>query len=181
MLNFSILKNKLAVTHRSEAMEADTISKNGRSLKSQMSRENSFLMIIALVAALFSIVACNGSEVGSDDKSSTTPSGVCEKLLNALIKKDYKTAASCLYTYGTGYTVDDNARLFEDDFSGWGILKYKFQDEQISADGKNATATYKITYIEYDNKNEELYDQEFELIKTESDGWKIIGDGRHLF
>ena len=39
-------KNKVAeVANMSGAMEADTISKNGRSSKSQMSRENLFLKI----------------------------------------------------------------------------------------------------------------------------------------
>jgi len=40
MLQLSSLTNETAVANQSGAMEADTISKNGRSLKSQMSRGN---------------------------------------------------------------------------------------------------------------------------------------------
>ena len=40
MLQFSNLTIEAAVVNHNEAMEADTISKNGRSLKSQMSRGN---------------------------------------------------------------------------------------------------------------------------------------------
>jgi len=40
MLEFSRLVVETAVANQSEAMEADTISKHGRSSKSQMSRRN---------------------------------------------------------------------------------------------------------------------------------------------
>jgi len=40
--NFSIEE---AVANQSEAMEADTISKNGQNLKSQMSRGNQILFV----------------------------------------------------------------------------------------------------------------------------------------
>jgi len=142
-------------------------------------------LVIAAFTLSVAFTSCGGGSGG--DRSSSTPSGACEKLLSALVKKDYKMAASYLYTYGTGYTVEDNAKLFEEDFSYFGILKYKFQNEQISADGKNATVTFKITFKIYENKNEGIAEEEkeedmgFQLIKTESDGWKIEGDGRRLF
>jgi len=43
MLELSNLRNVAAVANRSEAMEADTISKHGRISKSQMSRRNQIL------------------------------------------------------------------------------------------------------------------------------------------
>jgi len=181
MFKFSDLTIGVAVANRSEAMEAETISKNGRNLKSQKSRKN-FLnyLVIAVFAISASFTSCGGGS-GSGGRSSSTPSGVCEKLLSALVKKDYKTAASYLYTYGTGYSIEDNAKLFEEDFSYFGISKYKFQNEQISADGKKATVIFNITYIDNENTKEEAYDKDFQLIKTESEGWKIEGDGRTLF
>jgi len=45
MKDFNRLEKEAAVANNCRAMEADTISKNGRSSKSQTSRRNKFLSI----------------------------------------------------------------------------------------------------------------------------------------
>ena len=47
----------------SRAMEADTILKTRANLKSQKSKGNFSVLIIALVAIMFSIVACSGNGI----------------------------------------------------------------------------------------------------------------------
>jgi len=55
----------MTVASQSGAMEADTISKNGRSSKNQTSRGNFHLMIIAFVAIMLSMVSysCSGDKI----------------------------------------------------------------------------------------------------------------------
>jgi len=66
MLQFSNLTIEAAVANQGGAMEADTISKNGRSSKSQMSRGNFLLIIISLMTIImFSMVTCGGSGSGN--------------------------------------------------------------------------------------------------------------------
>ena len=48
MLELNNLRNETAVANQSEVMEADTISKNGRSSKSHMSRGNRLQFVLAL-------------------------------------------------------------------------------------------------------------------------------------
>ena len=55
MIHKSLIEKAVA---DSGAVEVDTISKNGRILKSLMSRGNIFLVITALVVIMFSMVAC---------------------------------------------------------------------------------------------------------------------------
>ena len=67
MLQFSDLTIEAAVANRSEAMEADTISKNGRSLKSQMSRINGKLFaLFILSASTFVFSSCSSSSPEKD-------------------------------------------------------------------------------------------------------------------
>ena len=174
---FSSLEVMEAANHsKNSAMEAENHVKHGESSKSQMSRSDFLKACFALsLVPTAMMMGCGGSGRGS----SSTPSGVCKIVLNALVKKDFKTAASFLYTYGTSYTEADNVKLLEEDFSYFEILKYEIQDEQISADGKNARVTAKVTIIE--NGNEIVLDKNFPFIKTESDGWKIEENGRTLF
>ena len=47
-MNYKIFKTNVAVANQGGAMEAETISKNGRSLKSQMSKVNIFKFVLAL-------------------------------------------------------------------------------------------------------------------------------------
>ena len=64
MLHTSNLTIGAAVANRCEAMEADTISKNGRSLKSQMSRRQ-FLccFVIVVFAVLAAFTSCDSKDV----------------------------------------------------------------------------------------------------------------------
>ena len=57
-----ILQNSTAGANNCSAMEADTISKNGRSSKSQTSRKNRrFLYILTLCFTLFLVSSCGSS------------------------------------------------------------------------------------------------------------------------
>src|SRR5215471_10433439 len=47
-----LYKSEVAVANQSGAMGAETISKNGRSLKSQMSRGNTFIFVVAIFVAI---------------------------------------------------------------------------------------------------------------------------------
>ena len=69
MSNKSYFSVEVAVVNQSGAMEADTISKNGRSLKSQMSRRN-FLnyFVIAALAVAAAFTSCGGSGGSSSSK-----------------------------------------------------------------------------------------------------------------
>jgi len=68
MFNFSKLTIEAVVANQSGTMEADTISKNGRSLKSQMSREN-FLIIVCFALSAMGIIfsGCN-NKIKKDDE-----------------------------------------------------------------------------------------------------------------
>jgi len=68
-------KTSEAVASHCGAMEAETISKNGRSSKSQMSRGNFLLSFIALVTVIvLSLVSCGGGG-GSGSGSGSSGSG----------------------------------------------------------------------------------------------------------
>ena len=67
------LTNKTAVANKSEAMEADTISKNGRSSKSQISRKKNIILVLAVAVLATMMTACpsgNGTGTGSTGKQS---------------------------------------------------------------------------------------------------------------
>ena len=74
MFKFSDLTIETAVANRSEAMEARDHFKNGASPKSHKSRGNFLIVITALVAIIFSMVACGGGS-GSGSKGSKIPNG----------------------------------------------------------------------------------------------------------
>ena len=76
----SSLTNEAAVAHQSGAMEADTISKNGRFLKSQMSK-----IIIFKFVLLFSVVLSFG--VGFSACGNANAQGSNS---NALVRWEYK-------------------------------------------------------------------------------------------
>ena len=150
-------------------MESETISKNGASSKSRMSRGNpKFLPAIMykfFTMFVFAVVLINC--VGG---ASSTPSSVCDKFFRAALKKDYQTAAK--YIYDTNYTDKEKAERIEKQFSGEIILlKYEIQDEQISADGKTANVTCKMTMKMGDDVREQT--GKIPAIKTESEGWKL--------
>ena len=67
--------NKAAATNQSRAMEVDTISKNGRSLKSQMSKVNILKLALALFVVTFFCVgfsSCSESEAQNSNNSSAS-------------------------------------------------------------------------------------------------------------
>ena len=75
MLQFSDLTIGTAVANQSGAMEADTISKNGRSLKSQMSRGNFFRVIFfcASISGLLLFSGCNKDDEETSKGYNFTP------------------------------------------------------------------------------------------------------------
>jgi len=80
MLQLSNLTIETAVANQREAMEAETISKNRQSLKSQMSRVNIFKFVLAFFVAVslgMGLSACdNANAQGSNS--------------NALVRWEYK-------------------------------------------------------------------------------------------
>ena len=71
-----LYKSEVAVVNQSGAMGAETISKNGRSLKSQMSRGNflKYLVIAALAVAAVLVSSCGGGS-GSSGSGNGKSSG----------------------------------------------------------------------------------------------------------
>ena len=180
-------------TNVNRTMETETISKNGVSSKNLMSRGNFLKMNFALFVACVMI----SGMLFSNCSSSKSPSEVTDKFLNALIKKDYKTAATYCYI-GTNYTDEQKAEMLKNNTTA--ILgKYKIQDEQISADGNEAIVTFNITATtgvqlpchsgagdfwahfcsglcgcsESERETKTYENEKMKLIKTETNGWKI--------
>ena len=141
-----------------------------------MSRENFFRkMYVAFLAV--SVITCGllFTSCGSTGASGTssTPSSACNKFWRAVVKKDYQTAAK--YIYDTSYTDEEKAERIGRQLSEGGVilLKYEIQDEQISADGKTAKITCKLTAKVGDREEEQIV--KIPAIKTESAGWKLEG------
>ena len=167
-------------------MDPDTISKNGTNPKNQMSRGNLNLTIIVVC---FSICLQFTGCISGRSSGSGTPSSITDKWFSAITKKDYKTAAKYSYL-GVDYTDEDKAKGLEQ-LIKVAIVKYEIKDEQISADGENATVTVTVTvknlfaqatargpmdirswhYGKVDGETTE--DSKIKLINTKTDGWKI--------
>ena len=66
MLQFSDLTIEIVVANQSEAMEANTISKNGQSSKSPTSSGNFLLVVAVLVMVIFTMVSCGDSGISGN-------------------------------------------------------------------------------------------------------------------
>jgi len=75
-----------AIANRSGAMEADTISKNGRSSKSQMSRINSFAMMSKTTVMMFALFALGilNSQIAVAQTRSMGSAGILGRLQNII-------------------------------------------------------------------------------------------------
>ena len=137
------LKFRAAVAN-SGAMEADTISKNGRSSKSQMSRGN-FLSIIsslAIVAIIgLSMISCGGgssnsnNSSGNSSNSSKIPSGTY------VFVKNEKTTITFF---------SENKLIKSDNFGWWahsGEFTYTIIDDIINCFDENKRFSHKMEYV----------------------------------
>ena len=164
MLHNSNLKIETAVANQSGAMEADTISKNGRSLKSQMSRGFFFkYLVIAAFGVAVTFTSCGG---GSGSGGGNTPSSVVKKALNAIIKKDADTAFTYFYNLSENEKESERRQLESD--SDYSIVKFEIQDERIFDNGEKAEVIVKVFF-----KNGSDYINKIPLVKT-SNGWKLV-------
>ena len=138
MLQLSNLTIKAAVANQGGAMEADTILKNGRSLKSQMSRRN-FLRnaCFAVLLTVFMLVSCSKKDdanINLNSLSGTTwkgPDG------NESLILSFQQSA---FTAKDGDALDGYA-------TGTGTYTYDYPDVTLSFDenSKQGGAFYHVT------------------------------------
>ena len=149
-----------ADNQRKTAMEADTISKHGRSSKSQTSRGN------ILRRVCFGLVFCGLFFTGC---SSNSPSDVVKKAFNAVKQKDVDTFLK--YTFGISDSLEERLRNEDGIDRMSDFVKFEIQDERIFDNGEKAEVVIKFFRENGNNKTENM-----PLVKTKS-GWKIDFSG----
>ena len=128
----------------SRAMEADTILKTRANLKSQISKGNFSLLIIALVAIMFSMVSCSGNGI---------PNGTY-----------YDKSGNWSYTFsGNKFTLQGNGQIAREGTyetiseNGVNFIYFYFS---VNTLGNSWNETRKCQYIREGSKlsiDEELY------------------------
>jgi len=86
MLQFSNLTIETAVANQSGAMEADTISKNGRSLKSHTSKKNNFVKMSKTTIVMFALFTFGilNSQIAIAQTRSMGSGGILGRLQNII-------------------------------------------------------------------------------------------------
>jgi len=156
----------------SRAMETDTIQKNGASPKSHTSRGN-FLGKTSFVSLAVGILICGLFFTGCGSSDNTPPSGVIEKSLNAVIKKDFDTFFKYQYKPVKTENVRNNLEQIANGLTKIEIInEYILSKEEFeSMIIKKGTGLARVTVkIFYKNGTEDI--QEMSLVKTSS-GWKV--------
>jgi len=165
-LNF---KTSEAAAIDSGAMEVDTISKNGRSSKSLMSRKHflSYFVIAALVvSAAFTSCGSRGSGGSGGSVSGNTPSSAVKKALNAYVKKDAEEVFK--YYYNLLDYQKERLRYELENDNDYSLVKFEIQDERIFDNGEKAEVIVKVFAK---NGSEQI--TKMPLVKTSS-GWKLV-------
>jgi len=164
MLRFSDLIFEAAVANQSGAMEADTISKNGRSLKSQMSKGNMLLIFfrfIVMLVIMFSMVACGGG--GSKGKKihdgtyvSTENSSDLYIFSGNKLIIDHHWRGKREGTYNT----KDGVLTFTDEFYNISQFKYIVDGDKliIYESEKNGFSNYAIILLKSNNGKQRIED-----------------------
>ena len=163
-INFFAMKTRvLCAVSGNSRMEAETISKNEASQKSQMSRGNFFRNVgIALLAMGLMI---GGLLFTSCSVGGNSPSSVVKKVMKATMQKDADAVFKCFYSL-PDYRKESLRNQFEK-ASEYDMVKFEIQDERIYDNGEKAEVTVK-TYL----KNGREDTDKVPLVKTTS-GWKI--------
>ena len=159
-----ILSKQLAAgANYGGAMEADTISKNGRSLKSRMSRGNVFKFMAVLLVVCFVYAGCNKDD---DKPSSGSIDKITAKVENGsnydgqitkvqLVAWNNSTNKYVMIAEGTwsngGFTIDLAGKTLSNDYL------YKFDDGDMPS-------TVKIS-----NKDAKVC-EDFRLVGVDEDG-----------
>ena len=109
--NFSV---GVAVTNQGEAMEADTISKNGRSSKSHTSRGNrKLLTLFILIASAFVLSSCSSPSPESDGIKAAKKMCDCGKDIYVIAKKDYESYIKNFNSYAFKTRIEAREKLNE--------------------------------------------------------------------
>ncbi|MBQ6653143.1 MAG: DUF4878 domain-containing protein [Prevotella sp.] len=128
-----------------------------------------FAIVMSCVAAIV-ISSCTGAATDSN-----TPSGVAEKAMKCLQKKDYKGYVDLMDIKATdGSTVEQTKATYV------AMLQNKFQEAEkksgemkdfqiVNEEIKDSTAVVKVA-VNYDQKSDTT---DVKLKLTEKDGWKL--------
>ena len=101
MTVLSNLRNEAGAVNQHCTMGADTISKNGRSSKSQMSRENRKLFILfILIVSTFVFSSCSSSSPEKDGKKAAIELCKCEQELVDDFLKEFSNFERKFSSYG---------------------------------------------------------------------------------
>ena len=119
MLQKSNFLIETAVANRSEAMEADTGSKNGRSSKSRTSRESIFKLAGILLVACVLFTGCKKDEDDNDDNHAASTDKITAKINDASKFGDVKKVEIRGYYYESGSYIHDP--IAEGDFKDGGF------------------------------------------------------------
>ena len=146
MLHNSSLTIKTSIANQSGAMEADTILKNGQSLKIYTNIKNSPLVIIVLVSIMFSILSCSNGKISDGIYIYDDPNGVAsftfsgEKVVtDRTFNSTYVEDGEYTYVIKNGFIILSNEKRIYD-------VKYKIDgDKLIIYDTyKNANSAGKV-------------------------------------